>query len=267
AIAAFSDFTSTRDLLRLSDWAPKQWRMDQKPAVQRFKDQIDAAVVARRDTNQGQTHDVIGRLLNPTGAICPDIAQLRGTILSYYYAGRKTTALSIVWALYLLATDPQAQSRVRAEAQALGPDTAAPALPFTKAVIDEALRLYPPLGAMPRRATQAVRVGDLHIRKGDSVLMPLYILHRHANLWETPHAFQPDRFWGNTKPPAYTYLPFGGGPRFCPGAIFATQLAAYAVARFVRDFTFALPPDWRPEPTFLLTLRLKGGVKLQVTPC
>ncbi|MEM1374332.1 MAG: cytochrome P450 [Pseudomonadota bacterium] len=253
AIAAFSDITSARDLLRLSSLMPKRWRINQRPAVQRFKDEVDGLIAHRRGASDGG--DALARLLQLEELF--DDEQIRGAVLTSYYAGRKTTALAIAWALYLLAVDQTAQTRVREEAEAGSID-------YARLVIDEALRLYPPLAAIPRRAAKKARLGPLQIRRGDAVLVPVHVVHRHERLWERPNDFVPERFAAKGSKIAYQYLAFGGGERYCPGAAFATQLAAVAVARLVREYAFSLPKDWSPQVVFMLTLRVKGGMKLVV---
>lgn len=271
AISAFSDITSTKDLIRLSRWAPRRWRIDQRPAVQRFKARVDELVRAHpsdaSNTSGTAPTDALGRLLSGGGeALSND--QLRGAVLTYYYAGRKTTALAMAWALYLLACHPDAQDRVRAEAEALGDDPVGvhAKLRYTGAVVDEALRMYPPLASMPRQAARATSLAGTEIRRGDQVMVPLYVLHRHENLWDAPNEFRPERFLEKGTYAAFSYLPFGGGARLCPGASFATQLATVAVARFVRDYEFALPEDWTPSLVFMMTLRVKGGIQLRIRP-
>lgn len=253
AIAAFSDITSARDLLRLSSLMPKRWRINQRPAVQRFKDRVDGLIADRRGNAEGE--DALARLLRLEELF--DDEQIRGAVLTSYYAGRKTTALAIAWALYLLAVDPAAQARVREEARN-------GSIAYARLVVDEALRLYPPLAAIPRRAARPAVLGHLKIRRGDAVLVPVHVVHRHDRLWDRPNDFVPERFAAKGSKVAYQYLAFGGGERYCPGAAFATQLAAVAVAQLVRDYDFSLPDDWSPKVVFMLTLRIKGGMKLVV---
>ncbi|MEM1420801.1 MAG: cytochrome P450 [Pseudomonadota bacterium] len=253
AIATFAEVTSARDILRFSSLLPKRWRINQRPPIQRFKSVVDGLIDARRaEPREG---DALARLLS-LGDLFDD-QQIRGAVLTSYYAGRKTTALAIAWSLYLLAVDQDAQRRVREEALEGRTD-------FARHVVDEALRLYPPLGIMPRRAARKTKLGTTQIGRGDAVLIPVYVVHRHADLWERPDDFWPERFALKGSKPAYRYIAFGGGERYCPGAAFATQLATIAVARLVREFEFSLPDGWTPKLIFMLTIRIQGGVKLDM---
>jgi cytochrome P450 len=166
-------------------------------------------------------------------------------------AGHETTALTLFWSLYLLASAPAEQGRIAEEVRGidLGPDNVAEALaklPCTKAVVNEALRLYPPAFALARVAIAADRVGDIAIPRGSLVMMSPWVLHRHKLLWKDPDAFNPSRFMGEA-PPAhrFAYMPFGAGPRVCVGAQLALTEACVVLAKMIQHFEVALA-DTRP---------------------
>ena len=106
---------------------------------------------------------------------------------------------------------------------------------------------------------------DRVIRPGDTVMMPIYALHRHELLWDDPNAFDPDRFSPDRTYDRYAYLPFGNGPRVCIGAEFALRESQIILATLLSRFKFALSDRPEPEPHLLMTLRPKGGVHLKVT--
>jgi unspecific monooxygenase len=157
-------------------------------------------------------------------------------------AGHETTAVALFWALYLVAAAPEAEARLAAEATPLdlGPDRAAEALPrlvYTRAVVQEALRLYPPAFTLARQARRADIAGGIPIPARAVVLIAPWVLHRHRRLWEQPEKFEPARFLPDSPPPERcAYLPFGMGPRVCIGAQFALTEATLVLAAMIRAF-------------------------------
>jgi cytochrome P450 len=157
-------------------------------------------------------------------------------------AGHETTAVALFWALYLVAATPEVEERIAAEAAPLdlGPESGAEALPklvYTRAVVQEALRLYPPAFTLARQARRADTAGGIAIPAGAVVLIAPWVLHRHRRLWDQPEKFDPARFLpGATPPERCAYLPFGMGPRVCIGAQFALTEASLVLAAMVRAF-------------------------------
>ena len=196
-------------------------------------------------------------------------SELRDNLLTFIVAGHETTALTLSWALYLCAFDPAVQARAAAEARAAGPRITAaelPRLPYVQQVVQESLRLYPPAAFISRTARRADSLGGRRIEPGDTVMLPIYALHRHHLLWENPDAFDPERFAPGVERDRFSFLPFGGGPRICIGASFALQEAAIILATLLARFDFALVPGRVPVPRMILTLRPEGGVWLRATP-
>ena len=169
--------------------------------------------------------------------------QLGDQVATMILAGHETTATALFWALYLLALDPATQDELAAEVRAasangaLNPDR----LKFTRAVIDETMRLYPPAFLIARAAAGADKVADMAIEKKDVILIAPWLLHRHEKLWHDPNAFLPSRFMpGAPAPDRFAYLPFGVGPRVCIGAHFALVEATLALAKIVGTFKVSL---------------------------
>jgi unspecific monooxygenase len=178
-------------------------------------------------------------------------AQLRDQMATMIVAGHETTALTLFWTLYLLASSPADQQRVAEEVRTidLGPDAAADALaklPYTKAVVSEALRLYPPAFALARMAIGPDLLAGVAVPKGALVMISPWVLHRHRRLWTDPDAFNPSRFLGDA-PSAhrFAYMPFGAGPRICIGAQLALTEACLVLAMMIQRFEVALA-DARP---------------------
>jgi unspecific monooxygenase len=169
-------------------------------------------------------------------------AQLRDQMTTMIVAGHETTALVLFWAIYLLASAPAEQERVAEEVHAIDftPDNATDVLnklTYTRAVVNEALRLYPPAFAITRAVIGADRIGSVEIPAGSLVMVAPFVLHRHARLWRNPDAFEPARFLGDaTTAHRFAYLPFGVGPRVCVGAQFALTEAALVLAMLIKQF-------------------------------
>ena len=167
--------------------------------------------------------------------------QLGDQVATMILAGHETTATALFWALYMLALDPDTQSDVADEARAAGQTESLDKLPFTRAVLDETLRLYPPAFLIARAAAGPDTVAGEPIRKHDVILIAPWLLHRHEKLWDNPNAFLPARFLPGAPPPdRFAYLPFGVGPRVCIGAHFALVEAPLALARIVSAFRVEL---------------------------
>ena len=231
-----------RDLARMRFRARWVALMDEIIAARLAAPALDAAAGDKpRDL-----FDMLLAARDPETGAAFSRAQLRDQMATMIVAGHETTALTLFWSLYLLASAPAEQERVAAEVRGidLAPDAAAPALaklPYTKAVVNEALRLYPPAFALARMAIAADRVGDIAIPRGALVMMSPWVLHRHVRLWKDPDAFDPSRFLGDA-PPAhrFAYMPFGAGPRVCVGAQLALTEATLVLAKMIQRFDVAL---------------------------
>lgn len=164
--------------------------------------------------------------------------QLCDQVATMILAGHETTALTLFWSLALLAQSPEWQDRVAAEVAGvdLRPGIEAD-LPVTRAVVSEALRLYPPAFVITREAlSRDVAHGTL-IPRGATVSIAPWVLHRHSTLWPEPHGFDPARFLPERDPPPrFAYLPFGAGPRICVAAQFAMAEAILVLATLVQTF-------------------------------
>jgi len=169
--------------------------------------------------------------------------QLGDEVATMILAGHETTATALFWSLYLLALDPAAQDQVAAEAKAVGiagtPEIER--LKFTRAVIDETVRLYPSVFVVARAAIGPDTISGEAIRPKDIILISPWLLHRHEKLWRNPNTFEPQRFLPPSPPPdRFAYLPFGAGPRVCIGAHFALVETMLALAKLVGTFRIEL---------------------------
>ncbi len=193
--------------------------------------------------------DLMANAKDPeSGALFPP-AKLADEVATMIVAGHETTAVSLFWSLFLLAGAPEAQERLAAEVTGidLGPDNAANALSalvYTRAVVQEALRLYPPAFTLARLAAKDDVAGDVPIKAKTVVLIAPWILHRHRKLWAEPDLFDPSRFLPGAAPPdRFAYLPFGAGPRVCIGAQFALTEATLVLATLIQHFRIERAED------------------------
>jgi cytochrome P450 len=187
---------------------------------------------------------------------------------TFYLAGHETTANLTSWTLFVLSEQPELQEQIAAEAEAAlraGADADLPQrLPLLRAVVDETLRLYPPVPRFDREAVADDRLGEHEVRARDLVSIWPWIIHRHKKLWDEPDAFDTARFAPGSKQERhrFQYLPFGAGPRTCVGARFALAEALTILAIWVRRWRFA-PVAGRPvRPSGMVTLRQEGGLPL-----
>jgi len=195
--------------------------------------------------------------------------EVRDACLAVFFAGHETTACLLSWTWYVLATRPEIEVKVLGEvAQLPNPRAAAVTrLPYTEAVLNEALRLYPPAYAFGRRAVRDTTVGDHQVPAGTTVLMSPWAMHRDPRFFEDPEQFLPDR-WLNglaSRLPRFAYFPFSSGPRRCVGSSFALMEAMITIAAVLPRYAFSSPPA-SPAAAPSITLRPAGGMPLVVTP-
>jgi cytochrome P450 len=264
------------DVLGLPNWVPRLNRWKLRPMLRLFESAIDAIVSTRRrriaEDPDSVPRDILTLLLEArdpeTGEGLSEV-EVRANILTFIAAGHETTANSITWSLFLLSQSPEWRRRVQAEAdRELDGDVEglAERLVETRAVIDEANRLYPPIAAISRAALAPDELAGEPIRRGTMVVIAPYVLHRHRALWADPDAFDPNRFLDGAREriDRFAYLPFGVGPRICIGATFALQEAAIVVATVMRHFTLELAPGHAVWPVHRVTVRPSGGLPMIV---
>jgi cytochrome P450 len=180
-------------------------------------------------------------------------AQLGDEVATMILAGHETTATALFWSLYMLALDPATQDELATEVADLG-TADMDQLKFTRAVIEETMRLYPPAFLVARAAYAPDTVSGMEIKRGDALIIAPWLLHRHEKLWRDPNAFIPQRFMAPAPPPdRYTYLPFGAGPRVCIGAHFAMVEATIALARLIGAFRVELADKTPVTPVGVVT--------------
>jgi cytochrome P450 len=225
-----------------------------------------------RDRRDGSSDDFLSKLVRALGErFDPEEANALAVdnAATFYLAGHETTANAITWTLFLLSEQPDLQERVGIEARdalAEGEDDPdlADRLPLLRRILEEALRLYPPVPRFDRQAVAPDRLGDEVVAPGDIVSIWPWLIHRHKALWTDPDRFDQDRFTVEAKADRhrYQYLPFGGGPRLCVGARFATMEALTILAHWLREWSFKSMPNRNIQMSGMVTLRPKGGLPL-----
>jgi cytochrome P450 len=196
--------------------------------------------------------------------------QVRDEVITLMSASYDTTALTLTWAWVLLAQHPAVAGRLFARIDAVLGDrlptvSDVARLPEVKQVINETLRLYPSTWAIGREAVTETCLGGQRIRRGTTVLLSPWLLHRDARFFDRPGTFHPER-WANgyaEQLPRFAYVPFGGGQRVCIGSEFAQLEAALVLTTIAQRFCIALGnPARAPEPMPVLTLQPRGGVRV-----
>jgi cytochrome P450 len=264
---------SLLDFLGLPDWFPRPGELLAGSSVKTMHGMVAAAIEARRREGVGTADDLLDHMLaaeDPETGHRMNAQDLIRNMQFFIVAGHETTALAISWAIYLLAHMPDYQERARAEAQGQLQGRAAQAqdmtaMPFIKQVLEEAMRLYPPVGLLARTVLQKDELCGRTMRPGDTVFLPIWALHRHHMWWERPDEFDPDRFDPGKGPKRdkYQYLPFGAGPRVCVGADFAMMQAQIILATFLARFKVRPSlPD--PHPVMTMTVRPSPGVFVEL---
>ena len=258
---------------------PLSWPSPQDFARARFRKrwtQFVAMLMAERRAagkNEGappsDLFDLMGAARDPeTGDAFTD-EQLGDQVATMILAGHETTATALFWSLYLLALDPGTQDQLAAEVKgaSAGGVLDIDRLKFTRAVVDETMRLYPPAFLIARAAGAADTIGGMPVKKNDIVLIAPWLLHRHEKLWRDPNAFIPSRFMPPSPPPdRFAYLPFGVGARVCIGAHFALVEATLALAKLIGAFKVELIDKAPVMPVGVVTTQPDRSPMFRITP-
>ncbi|MDL4777346.1 MULTISPECIES: cytochrome P450 [Thermomonosporaceae] len=240
-----------------------------------YLDRVVGELITQAGAHAGGD-DVMARLLGSVrSAVDGRVikSRLRDELVTLLLAGHETTASTLSWAFHLIDRHPEVAARLRAEArEVLGdrlPEYAdLHRLTYTGRVIEEVMRLYPPVWILPRLSLGEDEIGGYHVPAGAKVMICPYTLHRDPRYWADPDRFDPDRF-DTGRPgerPAYSYIPFGAGPRFCVGKNLGLIEAVFVLALVSRDLRLAALPGHRVRPEAMLSLRVRGGLPMNVRP-
>jgi cytochrome P450 len=250
---------------------PENRRLQRAVAV---FDEMVGRIIAERQRAGVERHDLLGLLMSArdeeTGAAM-DSRQLRDEVITMILAGHETTANTLTWVWYLLSRHPEVERRVYEEVMTVLGDrlpTVAdlPQLTYTTRVIEETLRLYPPVWLFGRRALAQDAIGGYRIPAGSALFLCPYLAHRDPRFWDNPEGFDPERFTpaAAAARARFSYFPFALGPRMCIGAAFALMEMQIVVAVIVRRHRLQLQPAFNAQPDPQITLRPKGGLPMAV---
>lgn len=255
------------DMVPLPRGTPRPISPQGYMALRKLKSAADTLLRSRRGK---PGDDLVGLLIgakDPKTGEGLTLREQRDNLIGFFIAGHETTALTLTWALYLIGRDRKTQARILEEINSVKPEgdlsfEDVAKLPFTRAVIDETMRLFPPAPIFNRECQSPCEVLGRQMSKGDIVLLVPYVMHRRDAYWDNPMAFDPDRFMREPKlrQKGSPFLPFGAGPRICVGAAFALMEAVMALASLVRDYDVIVADDVFPRPLMTVTLRPEGGI-------
>ena len=258
-------------------WFPRPGYFAGARAIFTLRSAAAAMIRERREAVEKgapEPDDLMHRLIvarDPESGQSMNDQQLIDNLLTFYLAGHETTAKALTWTLYLLARSPHWSAALKDEIARV--TSGAPVasehiekLVLVQQVVKESMRLYPPVPIMSRQCVADTTIGAHPIRAGVSILMPIYVMHRHTKRWEDPDAFDPTRFApeNEAKIPRYQYMPFGAGPRICIGLSFALIEATAMLATLLQHVRFEMVEGHVPAPVARVTLIPKGGMPLRV---
>lgn len=255
---------------------PLSWPTPGNRRLQRALATLDRTVhgiVAQRRASDERPDDLLSALLaghDERGQPLDDQA-LRDEVITFFLAGHETTALLLSWTWYMLMTRPDIQEALHAEVDAvLGGRTPTAEdvarLPYTRMVLQEALRLYVPTWSGARDVGATTRLGRYVVDPGEIVIYLPYFTHRHPEFWDDPEVVRPERFTpeASANRHKFAYVPFSAGPRMCIGNHFSLMEGALILAMISQRYRFSLSPRARIEPQFQITMRPRHGVRLRV---
>lgn len=217
--------------------------------------------------------DILSSILSmrdENGGFAFSFEEILDQISMLFLAGHETTASSLTWSIYLLSLYPEAQERAYREImEAYGrfgvfDSGMQQRLPFLTNVYREALRLYPPIGFFARQTAETTMVRDKELKKGATLVIAPWLIHRHKLYWDDPHMFDPDRFADPDRFNKAAYLPFGKGPRTCIGAGFAMQESVLLLATLLRTYRIELRPGFVPDVAGRITVRSLNGMPVRL---
>jgi cytochrome P450 len=227
-------------------------------------DAVVARLIAEQRAGRGDDGTVLAMLLaarNEDGSPMPD-RLVRDEVLTLMLAGHETTANALAWTWLLLDRNPAAAAALHAELDAAPADAEPADLPYTRAVVAESMRLYPPAWVVGRRMTTDVQLDGWSVPAGSLVLASQWIVHRDPRWWPSALAFRPERWLGPEPHPRGAYFPFGMGRRVCIGESFAWSEAVLALAALARDWSPALVPGHPVALRPAVTLRPRYGLRM-----
>jgi cytochrome P450 len=269
------------DLLHVPEWLTRLLSPRHTTGIfDEFDHSVDRLLTARGGEPDAEPKDLLARLMaardSETGGGMT-AEEVRDQVVTIFMAGHETTAQTLAWTWYLLSQHPAAEAKLHDELTSVldgrvprSEDLAD--LHYTRMVIEESMRLYPPAHTLAREPIIRDEVLGHRIPAGAVVLIVPWLLHRKPLLWDNPDRFEPERFSAEraSARPRFAYIPFGAGPRICIGAAFAMTEAMLILATIAQRYRLHLKPDHPVEPQGLITLRPRYGLRMTLEhrrPC
>ena len=264
-----------RAIIDLPEFVPTPTNRQYQQAKAVLDDVIYGLIRSRRESGE-DAGDLLSMLMNTrdedTGEGMSE-RQIRNEAMTFFVAGHETTSNALTWTFHLLAQHPEVRTRLEQEVdEALAGRTPTAEdvakLPYTRRVLEESMRLYPPAWAIGRKPLKPITIGGYDVPKGSNIIMSTYVVHRHPDFWDEPERFDPDRFLPERAQGRhrYAYIPFGGGPRLCIGSNFAMMEAQLILATITQRYRLEHVPNRPVLAESLITLRPKHGLPMTLTP-
>jgi cytochrome P450 len=266
-----------------SSQATLKWILDNRlptPTNRRFHkvsaelDEVIYRIIGQRRASDNQDQgDLLSMLLqahDEDGSQMTD-KQLRDEVITLFLAGQETTALTLVWACYLLAQHPEAERALWQELDEVlkgrAPEASdVPQLKFTEMIVKESMRLYPPAYVVGREAVNECEIGGYNIPPRTQLFMSTWVVHRDPRFFDEPEKFKPERWTPEfiNNLPKYAYFPFGGGPRVCIGNAFAMMEIVLLLATIAQKFSLSLVTKHPVELQPAMSLRPRNGIRMKI---
>ncbi|MGB0908179.1 MAG: cytochrome P450 [Maricaulaceae bacterium] len=264
------------DIIEAPKWLPRPTRLRGHGAVRRIRRMVlDITQDRRARLERGEDipDDFLTLLLQSGTKEDNPLSdkEIEDHIVSFIGAGHETTSRALTWMYYLLSQDHKSRDKLEAEVDALDlslpPEKWAANMPWAMACFDESMRLYPPIPFVSRQAIHSDTFETLSIQKDEHVMINIWALHRHEDLWEKPNCFRPERFLAPARNSIdrFQYLPFGAGRRVCIGQRFAVQEAAILIALISKSFRFDYIGKTPPWPVTRITVKAHNNMPMRVT--
>ena len=257
----------------LDNFFPTPNNLRLRKAIRRL-DKIIYDLISQRLTSGAESDDLLSMLLfaEDEDGTRMNNQQLRDELATLFFASHEAVALALSWTCYLLALHPDIQDTLASELRSVPGEreTLQAAdlytLRYTRMVIKEALRLYPPNRSVGREALNDCEIGDYHVPAGTQILMSQWVVQRDSRYFDSPEEFKPERWTAEfaKQLPRYAYFPFGGGPRVCVGQDFAMMEATLVIATMLRRFRLTLADEQLVEPQPVVLLRPRSGIKIRL---
>ncbi|XP_070533063.1 cytochrome P450 4C1-like isoform X2 [Ptychodera flava] len=271
--------SSWKNLIPFLRRLPSEENRILKEAINLVKQTVlDVIAKRRQEIDEGveQPHDLLYLLMmakdEETGQGLSD-QELQDQVITFMFAGQETTSTGLTWTLHCLAHHPEIQDKVRNEILSVLPSADdiitwehLEKMHFLKAVVNESLRLFPPVPLVPKQSENDDMIGQYYIPGGTFLLLQIGAMHRCADVWPDPLTFNPDRFMDSDSPPkAYSFLPFSLGRRNCIGNKFAVMNMRVMLTQILRNLKFSPVPDFKFTRTLRITMRPSPAMQLRIS--